>query len=462
MTAPRSKAELKASSLNDGAVELFLKEISAADGTIDVSTLKKLGGGGTHDIYRSDQCPGLLLKVMRATAGKDDDFLVKQVDKLKNQYADLYEVFGESRCIIEKRSIQSVKSSAGPAQRVIVSVVPFDPCFESKEQWGFNVEPVEREGALINSRRYLYDQMNKSLLGSNEKPSVYVIKNYPLLNNTFEKIFKLLETDKTLPKAMHEFLTKYKTFYKKTGILLDTIGYENVLFYNTSQGWQFKLGSVIKHDTGALTKEILEKIIKNPEIVKESFEGFTSVYFMPACIRALNACAEKIGMEKVIDDIAITNETIDALAKMHLQMSKSSQACGYARHGNFAKALEIYLQYVPDEKSNVNFDTESRDILGTLYWEHIKKGGKEKSRDEVESYLDILCDVRNVFPEVRQQAIVEAVEGLKAKLLLIDSQKSKVTEHKAGQKLFDRDPNVKREGESDKAYVARLARIQRR
>jgi hypothetical protein len=243
--------------------------------------------------------------------------------------------------------------------------------------------------------------------------------------------------------------------------VLDTIGYDNVLFYNTSEGWQFKLGSVIKHDTGALTKNMLEKIIKNPEAIKDSFENFTSIYFMPACIRALNACAEKIGMEKIIDDIIITNQTMDALAKMHLQMGKNGQACGYAKHGNFTKALELYLQYVPDEKSDVNFDTQARDIIGTLYWEHIKKGGKEKSRDEVESYLNILCDKRNKFPDFRQQTIAEAIEGLKGKLSSIDRKKVATSEHKAGAKLFDHDPNLKREGESDKEYVARLGRRRR-
>lgn len=458
---PEPKMQAKTHLLDDGAIQFFLKEITEPDGTINLSSLKKLGGGGTHDIYKSDKCPGLLLKVMRATAGNDDELLAKQIEKLRNQYAELYEIFGESRCIIEKRSIQAVKSSEKAPQRVIVSVVSFDPCFESKEQWGFNVEPIEREGALISSKHYLYDKVNKSLLGNDETPSLYVMKNYPLLNKTFEKIFKLLETDKTLPGVMQEFLTKYKSFYKKTDILLDTIGYENVLFYNTSEGWQFKLGSVIKHDTGVLTKNALEKIIRNPEIIKDSFENFTSIYFMPACIRALNACAEKVGMEKIIDDIIITNQTIDALAKMHLQTEKSTQACGYAKHGNFTKALELYLQYSPDEKSDVNFDTQTRDIMGTLYLEHIKKGGKEKSRDEVEGYLNILSDKRNKFPDFRQKIVSEAIEGLKEKLLVIDSRKTKLTEHKTGVKLFDRDPNLKREDESDKEYVARLGQRRR-
>jgi len=55
---------------------------------------------------------------------------------------------------------------------------------------------------------------------------------------------------------------------------------------------------------------MLDKIIENPTIVNESPECFTSIYFMPACIRALNACAEKVGMDKIIDDISISDETM--------------------------------------------------------------------------------------------------------------------------------------------------------
>ncbi|MDP3705193.1 MAG: hypothetical protein Q8R24_04710 [Legionellaceae bacterium] len=303
-------------------VESFLKEITGPNGSIDLSTLKPLGGGGTHDIYRSDKYPGLLLKVMRDTTRMKDDERAEHLDKLTGQYSALYEAFGESRCIMEKHSIQSIQSDTNELpQQFIVSVVPFDPCFGSDEKFGFNVESEELNETLIQSKRYLYEMTNKSLLGSNEKSNPYVIRNYPLLNKNFDKIFKLLDTEPSLLAPMREFLTKYKSFYKESGILLDTIGFDNVLFYKNDEGWQFKLGSVIKHDNGALTKEMLEKIVENPATVKESFEYYTSVYYMPACIRALNACAEKVGIEKIIDDISINDKTIDTLAQMHVQLN---------------------------------------------------------------------------------------------------------------------------------------------
>ncbi|MEQ1790506.1 MAG: hypothetical protein ABL857_08690 [Rickettsiales bacterium] len=395
----------------DITVESFLKAISEPNGIIDLSTLKKYGGGGTHDIYRSYKCPGLLLKVMRSTIGNNSTKLSEHLQKLCEQYSALYEVFTNTRCIIEKRLIQPIKSSdLDTPQQAIVSVVPFDPCFDSKEKFGFNVQPEELDGVLVTSKRYLYGEVNRFFLGKNESQKPYVVKNYPSLNKKFEAIFKLLDTDKSLKIAMREFLTKYKSFYKKTGILLDTIGFDNVLFYKDGDSnWQFKMGSVIKHDTAALTKKMLEKINENPAIVNESFEAYTSIYFMPACIRALNACSHKVGIGKVIDDIILDEKTIDALAKIHTQMKKSEQALNHAEHGNFSKALELYHQYIPDEKSD---DTRARDLMGTLYWDFIKNGGKETSRDEVEGYLKLLLDQRNKIPNDRKVIVAEAIEGL--------------------------------------------------
>lgn len=440
----------------DIAVESFLKEITGPDGAIDLASLKKFGGAGTHDIYRSDKYPGLLLKVMHGTVGTDTVALSKNLQKLEEQSSALYETFGQSRCIIEKRSIQSIKpGNSHSPQKAIISIVPFDTCFESKEKFGFNVCTVELDVKLIESKRYLYRMVNLSLLGDNKRSSPYVMKNYPLLNETFGTIFKLLDTDKNFAEAMREFLTKYKSFYLNSGILFDTVGLDNVLFYKVGDFWQFKLGSVIKQNTGALTREMLEEITKNPAIVHQSLEAFTSIYFMPACIRALNACAEKLGMDRIIDDVIIDAKTIDVLAKMYRQLGKPFQIRNYVEHGEFSAALKLYNEYIPDEKSD---DTKLRDLMGTSYWDFIKKGGKEACLEEVETYLQILCDERNKFPDFRTKVVEEAIAGLKNKIFL-DSKKVK-KDHKQLQstslKLFD--PHTKKEDESDKHFAARLGR----
>lgn len=397
--------------------EVFLKDLAGQDGTIDLSSLKKIGGGGTHDVYRSDKHSNLLLKIMKHSIGKDDIELAKNLQKLDEQYSQLYKIFdqGQSRCIIEKRSIQSIKTrySDQSYKKAIISVVPFDSCFEiKKDKFGFNVKSAELDGKLISSKRYLYDRVNRSLLSDYEKPDSYVMRNYPLLNKEFDQIFKLLDTDESkesLAKAMREFLTKYKAFYKQSDMLLDTIGFDNVLFYKSEGIWQFKVGSVIKHDTGALTKRTLKEINNNPAIVNESFEYFTSIYFMPACIRALNACAEKLGMGRIIEDIVINEKTINILSEMHNQLGEAHRIINYIEHREFSTALKLYNQYIATEKS---YNTGLRDMMGTLYWEFIKNGGKESSKEEIEIYLKFLCDERNEFPDSRKKIVQEAIDGL--------------------------------------------------
>ena len=187
-------------------VESLLKEITGPDGTINLSNLKKFGGGGTHAIYRSDKYPELLLKVMHRSVGKSSTELSQDLQKLDKQCSALYEAFDESRCIIEQRSIQSIESSntPGPAQQAIVSVVAFDPCFQSGEKFGFNVESEESNESLISSKRYLYERANRSLLGNIDKPDPYVIKNYPLLNKNFEN-----NADKAFGKPLTLLMSKY-------------------------------------------------------------------------------------------------------------------------------------------------------------------------------------------------------------------------------------------------------------
>lgn len=412
--------------LTDSIVAAFLEEITDSSGTINISELKQIGGGGTHHIYSSDKYPGLLLKVMYGSVGKDTAALNADLKKLNDQYSALYETFEESRCIIEKRAIRLIKSDETENQNkeAIISVVSFDSCFESHEQFGFNIDSEEQNEDLVNTKRYLYGETTRSLLGYNDNPTPYVIRNYPLLNKNFEKIFRLLDAESSLITAMREFLTKYKAFYKREGILLDTIGLNNVLFYKTGDDWQFKLGSVIKHDTGALTKHMLTEIIENPSSVNESFEYFTSVYYMPACIRALNACAAKIGMGKIIDDIFIDNRTIEALANIYLQMGLANRAIKCAEKGNFSLALQLYHQYNPEEYSD---DTQLRDILGTLYWEFIRNNTHETSRSEMQAYLDLLLDERNNFPDFRQHAVSEAIIGLTNTISVIDNQNPTVS-----------------------------------
>jgi hypothetical protein len=143
------------------------------------------------------------------------------------------------------------------------------------------------------------------------------------------------------------------------------------------------------------------------------------------------------------------------LAKMHTQLGNERRIVNYAEHGEFSTALKLYREYVPDEKSD---DTRLRDMLGTLYWDSIKKGGKEKSREEVEAYLEILRDERNQFPDSRKKVIEEAIDGLKKEILSVGRKKIITSPELLSSRATHSEGPEKKTNESDKQFVARLGR----
>lgn len=400
--------------------ELFMKDISTPEGVVDLSKLKKVNGGGTHDIYQSENHPDILLKVMKHSVGRSAEELGQEMSELDAKYALLYETFSPTRCIVERHLVTHIQDNSKPEQRnAVVSIVPFEPCFGSKEQAGFNVHPTESDELLVKSKRYLHGRITRSFLGDLEKPNPYVMRNYHLIDKAFHKIFSLIDNDASFANAMKEFLTKYKDYYEKSGILLDTIGLDNVLFYKDENGWQFKLGSVIKHDTGILTKQMLEVFQRDPTIIDHtssaySFKAYTSICFMPACIRALNACAAKCGMpDKVVSNIVFNEKLLGILAETYQHLAIQDKMYNYAVHGKFADLLLLFDKYCQNEKSH---DARIRDEMGVRYWKHIKEGGAVSSIDEVNKYMALLLDPKNDFPEHRKVEVNEAIGGLKAKI----------------------------------------------
>lgn len=90
----------------------------------------------------------------------------------------------------------------------------------------------------------------------------------------------------------------------------------------------------------------------------------------------------------------------------------------YAKDGEFSTALKLYNEYIVTEKSH---NTKLREMLGTLYWDFVKKGRKVSSRKEIESYLKMLCDDRNKFPDSNKIIVEESIDGLKKKIQSLES-----------------------------------------
>ncbi len=415
------------------ASSLFIDKIRQSDGTIDLSQLKQIPGGGTHDIYqiKSDEPPSFLLKVIQNSIGKEETVLAEQLKKLTKQYTTLYSIFDVQRCLVETRSIQNLVINNVPTtQKAIVSVVPFDTCFRSEEKFGFNAEPLEIDEVTIKKNLELYTEMNLSLLGNEESFASFNINDYLIFHKACQPIFALLEKDADLQKVMREFLSKFQKFYSETNMFMDFIGRDNVLFYKNTEGWQFKLGSVIKHDTKSLTIDSLNEIAYNPSVIKNSFEKTTAIFFIPSCIRLLNAVAKKLNMNKIVTDIPFSVEDSDHLSTMYQQLKHSTRAVTYAEHDDFETALYYFHLH---EQSDEKHDTYVRDILGTRYWQFIKDSKIERPIAEIKIFLSILCDEKNQFPPARQDLVNTAVQGLQAKL---DNQDDSIAAKLVGKNTF--------------------------
>lgn len=401
----------------------FMSEIPrTSDGAIDLSQLERLPGGGTHDIYKlrsnSNAAPAYLLKVMQRSVGKTQPELSDEITKLTDQYAAFYRVFTPERCLVENRSIEEVvKDDTSAAQTAIVSVVAFDTCFASKDKFGFMVEPLEMDEVIINQNSENYKAMNLALLGSATES--FNLENYLSFHKEFQPVFQKLGEDPGLQTVMREFLSKYKQFYQETGILLDTIGLDNVVFYKDDAGWQLKLGSAIKHDTKTLMLKTLAEIAVDPTAATKSFQAETSIYLMPACIRTLNAFGLTLGMGKIIEDMPFTDADCDNLSRAYLQLKNSTRAVDYAKHNDFATALAFFRLHVAEGSADHN--NYVRDKLGTGYWQYLKESGETRPAAEITEFLAMLCDPRNQFPAAREALVQEARQGLEALLAPVGS-----------------------------------------
>ena len=386
---------------------------------IDLSRLIKLPGGGTHDIYKSEENPLFFMKVMRNTVGNPTDKLKENLAELTHKYNELYQIFGTSRCLIETRFIDSVKEKDWPtAKESIVSVVKYDTCFQSEEKFGFNTDALEKDGVKITDNLSQYHEMNSFLMGAEKATKGFDIENYLVFQESFRPIFKLLDDDENLRELMLDFLTKFKEYYKKTNQLMDFIGKDNVLFYKTGSAWEYKVGSVIKHETGEATKTMLREITNNPSAVNESFKNWTLIFYVPSWIRALNATAKKLGMDRIIEDITLSKEDSQNLAHIHTKLPLNDRAVLFATHHKFKKAMQLFNQY---KNTSSSHDTAIRDTLGTIYWCYIKNEHVKRPKDEIKAFIELLNDPRNEFPEYRWTEVRSAIEGLDAEFKKFES-----------------------------------------
>ncbi|STX32188.1 Uncharacterised protein [Legionella birminghamensis] len=372
-------------------------------GAIDLTKAEHIAEGGTHMLYRFPDAP-FVIKLMKQNPSP------QELDELERKYAVLYDSFdkdGKQRCIREQHITHQVLLPGKEPQNAALSLVPYEQCFKAKIKFDFKIEPAELDPYLMEHNKELFDKANKALTHKEVNESDFDLNNYAIIDERIGAILQRLDDDPKLRDTMIEFLNHYRDFYQKTDIILDAMGFENILFFKDETGdWQFKVGSAIKHDTGKYTNELFNAMHTGKVDLNE-FVNFTHAYFSPANIRAVNVCAMKLGLEPVIDNVTIDSEDLLAISQ---KLSIGERMLAYARHGDFEKMDQI----LQENKEQLSFNIRDFWAYSQIADEYIKHGQPPLA---LKNYLDTVNKFPVVLPEPPNEEIVRRIQNSKTDMI---------------------------------------------
>ncbi|WP_419418733.1 hypothetical protein ACNVED_09240 [Legionella sp. D16C41] len=362
-------------------------------GAIDLTKALLIGEGGTHKLYRFPNAP-VVIKLMKENPNPE------KLAELEKKYAVLYNCFdkdGKQRCIREKHITFPVQLPGKDTEEsAALSIVPYEKCFKSQIKFDFKIEPAELDPYLIKHNKELFTTVNKVLLHQANSPGSFNLNDYSAIDERIGMILQRLDNDLELRKVMIEFLTHYRDFYRKTNIILDAVGFENILFFkDDNDKWQFKIGSAIKHDTGQYTNELFAKLASEQKIDWTQFINFTHAYYSPANIRAVNICAMKLGLEPIINDVEIATKDLFEITQL---LSVLEHMLSYARHGDFTSVEKM----LNENKAKLNFNLRDFWAYSLIADEYIKQA---QPLSALKQYLDIVSQLPIVLPDNENDAV---------------------------------------------------------
>lgn len=372
-----------------------------SSGVIDFSKAEAIAEGGTHILYRFPDAP-FVIKFMKQKPNPEE---LADLDK---KYEILYACFdkeGKKRCIREKHiTAQVLLPGKAIPQEAALSIVPYEKCFQSKVKFDFKIEPAELDPYLTEHNQDLFKKANKAFISHTE--SDFRLADYALIDQSIGAILQRLDTEPELKETMREFLNHYRDFYQKTNIILDAMGFENILFFKDESGdWQFKIGSVIKHDSGKYTQELFDSFHAGTAVDFNCFVNFTHAYFSPANIRAVNVCAMKLGLAPIIHDLEIAPEDLFRISQ---ELPPGERMLAYARHGDFEKMHTI----LHEQETKLDFNLRDFWVYPLITYEYIKHGQPAVA---FKNYLDIVSQLPLVLPSNEDQA--KRIQDVKNNLL---------------------------------------------
>lgn len=305
-------------------IDEFLKEITDSTGVVDLSQLKKIGQGGTHDVYISPNNDNFVIKIDRWILNKainQGQLIISPemrneveayVDNENHKNELLYKYFNKANCLKEREMIRKIKTEVGMESievETLISIQEGSKVFADKDKKDYSTSYAEKN--ITDETKEFYLKMNDALLGNSDFDETDFLQ----FNEKLEAIFELIDTDEDFKSKMRDFLSCFKDYFSMVGNYIDLVGRENVLFYKKDGKWAFQIGSVLKAESRVNVEEALMLLEESPEQLNIHFHSRNNLKNGLALIRLLNATGLKAGLGKIID-IQLSDKQISNLEKI--------------------------------------------------------------------------------------------------------------------------------------------------
>jgi hypothetical protein len=317
-------------------VTQFIKALpQTANGAIDLTKMKKIGQGGTQDVFVLKDGPSpFVIKVNRASLKMKNNERLEKYKTDNAAYQALHNSFGD-HCTVEQLLLREVADDSG-TKKAIVSVADFEVGFQKESKLGLQATDFEWNDVTIAKHLDAYDDMLKSVLFSENAPS-FDLRILEAMNPKVGKIVYLIKQEPAFRDALKEFLTEFKEYFNKTGQYLDIAGRDNIIFFKDDKGWTFKLGTVIKMETAKKFEASLNWLHNGSKETEESGNHMSMLRYCFHWTKTLNTLAMMVGMDRVIIDANVVTMWSD-LEKAEITGKPSNPQ----RFLNILQAVETY------------------------------------------------------------------------------------------------------------------------
>jgi len=292
-------------------VTKFLKALpQTANGAIDLTKMKKIGWGGTQDVFVLKDGSPFVIKVNRKSLKMNNKERLKKYETDNAAYQKLHDFF-KDHCTVEQLLLRDVADDSG-TKKAIISVADFEAGFKKESKLGLQDSDFGWNDVTVARHLGAYDDMLKSLFFLEEAP-LFDQKTLEAMNPKVVKIADLIrqEEEPTFRNVLKEFLTIFKEYFNETRQYLDIAGTDNIIFFKDEDGWTFKLGTVIKEETAKEFEKSLDWLHKGSKETEESKNYMSILRYCFHWTKALNTLAKMVGMDRVIFDANVVTRWSD-------------------------------------------------------------------------------------------------------------------------------------------------------